>query len=466
MAIGQAPGLRARSAVIAASALIPLTFVCTDLCGDVTDFAFDVPEVLELPEGSSPSCLALSDLDKDGDLDGVLSGRNVDGNIVLLDGTPNGEFVVSGQLVAPDQTDWVVIADLNKDGAEDIVFAMRMQAGAIGVFDGILGGGFNEEPRVISVGREIRCLEVVDIDGNDTLDVVAIGHRTEDVSVLLGDGKGGLEIYARTRLSPWKNGYVYPQSCMVLDLDGDDVLDVASVSIGARGLSLIRTDGNGQLKAARSWEPPDVDGEAGGCAYASAVDFDGDGLLEFVLPQTTWGQQWFVVFELDSNGDVDVQRTRALPGSTMGISWIPAAADFDSDGDSDLVIGHALPGIIAFMENVGEPDGPAIFLEPQWFLAGGFIRNLNVVDLDGDGDQDLLALDFTGDSIFIFRNGLNEGFASGASSQEPVTFDLPEHIRSLDGPALTRWLSDVEPEVLRGFMREPKVTMQRVRQEQ
>ena len=422
--------------------------------GDVTDFAFGDPEVVLLPKGTAPSCIALADLDGDGDLDGVLSGRNLDGRVVLLEGGPNGTLSVSGELIAPGQTDWAEREDFNNDGYIDLVLAVRDRAGSIALFYGTPGGGFEEKPRTIKAGREIRCLQVADIDGNGTLDLILLGHITEDVMVMLGDGAGGFETVHHLRLAPWKNGFVFPQSVTVLDLDDDGLLDVASVSIGARSLHLIKGDGTGALQRARAWQSPLVNNEAGGCAYASAEDFDGDGLFEFLLPQTTWGQQFFVLFELDDEGNVS--ESRAIQASQWGISWVPEAADFDMDGDIDISIGHALPGVVVFMENVGEPDGPATFLDPQWFFAGEFIRNMKAVDLDNDGDQDLLALDYTGDAVLIFRNGHADGFTSREQSRAPHATNVPRYVRNLEGTELARWLAEIDADDLRALTRGPK----------
>ena len=368
------------------------------------------------------------------------------------DPTAPSRFRANSSLPAR-QTGWNWRISTN-DGYIDLVLAVRDQAGSIALFDGTPGGGFEEKPRTIKAGREIRCLRVVDIDGNSTIDLVVLGHITEDVVVLLGDGAGNFSVSHRLRLLPWINGNAYPQSLTVLDLDGDGSLDVAPVSIGARSLHLIKGDGTGALRDARAWQPPYVNDEAGGCAYAAAADFDGDGLYEFLLPQTTWGQQWFVLFELDEEGNVS--ESRAISASQWGISWVPTAADFDMDGDIDISIGHALPGVVVFMENVGQPDGPATFLEPQWFFAGEFIRNMKAVDLDSDGDQDLLALDFTGDAVLIFRNGLVGGFTSNEQSDVPQATKVPRYVRNLDGAALARWLAEIDADDLRALTRGPR----------
>ncbi|MEC8733990.1 MAG: FG-GAP-like repeat-containing protein, partial [Planctomycetota bacterium] len=135
-------------------------------------------------------------------------------------------------------------------------------------------------------------------------------------------------------------------------------------------------------------------------------------------------------------------------GSLTGISWFPEVGDFDGDGDPDVVIGHALPGLISFFENVTTPGGPPAFLAPQSFPASEFTRFLRTVDLDLDGDLDLLAADFTGDRLVILRNN-RLGGASPRSPDQPTpalrdpASVVPPELRT-DGVALAKWLSDLD----------------------
>ena len=436
----------------AGASLALLLVVAGAVHGDTTDFAFGDPERIPLPEDVSATCIELRDRDGDGDLDAVLTTRSTDHFVLLMDGGPDGTLSIAGQLESPGQTDWLQTADLDGDGALDLVTAVRTTAGMLAIYDGDGTGGFIEPPRLLPMGREIRHVSLDDMNGDGVLDILAVGHRSEDFHVLLGDGSGGFQASDRRRLAPWINGSVYPQSLVNEDLDGDGNRDAVLVSIGARTLHLVMGRGDGTLETPRAWVAPRVDGELGGCAYITSTDFDSDGLLEFLAPQTTWGQQWFVFFELDESGTI--VSSEPMMASPFGISWISEAADFDGDGDEDLCIGHALPGVVIFMENVTVPGEGTTFNDPQWFFTGEFIRHVVAADIDFDGDQDLLAIDYTGDQILLFRNGSNPGFAGSVSSEGdlPVALEIaPGSLKGLDGPELLRRLAEMTPAEIRAI---------------
>lgn len=439
--------------------LIASAFLASSAFAQLSDFSFS-REDISLPKGFGPTCLDLHDIDGDGHVDAIVSGRNSEGRVVVLSGTPDGSFAFDRELLGFDQTDWVKLADLDGDGYVEIVMAIRTSEGGVQIFDGLPGGEFVKTPRRLDAGRECRCLEVADIDLDGDLDIVAVGHTSEDVRILSGDGTGQFEASSRLRIAPWRNGYPFPQSITLKDLDGNGALDLATVSLGASRLHLNRNIGGEFASPTRSWKPPTINsGYQGGCAYGAWADFDGDGRSSCVLPQTSFGPQWFALFEVDESGTA-VEKT-VLPGSSQGLSWYPAVGDFDGDGDPDIAIGHALPGLIVLLENDTASDGPEAFLYPQSFFDFGFVRHLTVTDLEGDGDQDLIVVDFTLDKIVLMRNALVGGLSDSGSV--PVN----SRIRTLDESlvpeetALVKWLSDLMPAEVRALMTEERATIPR-----
>ena len=432
---------------------------CGVVHAQVTSFDFAEPEFIQLPEGLSPTCFDFADLDGDGDLDGVVCGRDPEGRVCLLEGTPDGGLVLVDELVAPNQADWVEFGDFNEDGAIDMVLGIRSWVGLVTIFDGLPGGGFNPEPRTIRFGRELRATRVADLNQDSHLDIVVVGHTSEEIQVLLGDGTGAFEFGSRLRTAAWRNGYPYPQSAELLDLNLDGFIDIAAIGLGSRTIELSMNDGGGGFARTRSWRGPTLEnGSQPGCSYGDWADFNGDGRLDCLLSLTDFGMQQFAILQLDETGSITT--TSFHPGSFSGFSWYPSSGDFDGDGDADVVIGHALPGLIAVFENVTEPGGDPEFLLPQSFFGLQFIRYVSTLDIDLDGDVDLVAADFTADRLILLRNQRiaepppGEGAPGSTTPRpgvlEPGTIELPPAVRELDGSRLAKWLSDLSaPEARR-----------------
>ena len=95
---------------------------------------------------------------------------------------------------------------------------------------------------------------------------------------------------------------------------------------------------------------------------------------------------------------------------------IPSFGDIDGDGDYDLLTTPYLDGNIAYefkyQQNKGSTTNPMLSfqttnpfgLTPDTSYAG-IIINSEMVDLDGDGDLDIIASGFQGDSFLYFENG-------------------------------------------------------------
>ncbi len=74
---------------------------------------------------------------------------------------------------------------------------------------------------------------------------------------------------------------------------------------------------------------------------------------------------------------------------------VPTFADMDNDGDADLLTNNGYGNGIAYFENTGTPDAPSYGPQqsaPFGLPGQGFLLT-TVGDLDGDGDNDLLAFD-------------------------------------------------------------------------
>jgi len=156
--------------------------------------------------------------------------------------------------------------------------------------------------------------------------------------------------------------------------------------------------------------------------YAPAFgDLDGDGDLDLLLGNWRKDVQWFRQDGSPQRPDY-VLVDSSVVSLTRGSNTTPALVDIDADGDLDLFVGEA-SGTINFYRNVGSTRVPAFELVSDEYLDIDVGRRSfpTFVDLDGDGDQDMVIGREAG-GIVYYRN---DGTARAPNFVLDESFNLP-----------------------------------------
>jgi hypothetical protein len=407
-----------------------LTSAACACIAQAADFSFSQPIVSPLAKGHLPTAVRAQDLTGDGVVDLVVPGRNWDGDpegsgrVSILRGSGNGVFEpFSEVLVAAGQAENVALGDLDGDAKTDLVITVSSRHGRVAFAKG-LGGGLFAPPTYRDAERQPQGVNLADIDGDGDLDVAVTNYQSASFQIFRNDFAtgDGLSSTAPRRLARYLGGTPYPMSAQIADMNGDGTRDVLTTLLGGSRVSLAKgTNGSpAGLGPNVDWKPANIGDESPAVINSTLADLDGDGDLDVAMPSLFVTQSQKVIV-LRNAGDGSFPEQPALDILSFAYAWSSTTIDADGDGRLDLAVGTALPGTVSFLRNqTSSPTAPLSFaLQPTLVIYGVFVRDMTAVDVDNDGDQDLVGVDIGSDAVFVARNETPQGGVAGAPRRVP-----------------------------------------------
>lgn len=338
--------------------------------------------------------VAVADVDQDGLTDVLVCDalRNV---LAWIRQTEPGVFeeLTVANVPAPAHVEAV---DFDGDGDIDLLvaalgflFPNNNRVGSVILYENDGRGRFLTHRLVENVAR-VADARAADFDGDGDMDVSVAGFGYDDGEMSWLENHGGwtFEQHVLQRLSG-------PINAIPTDVDGDGSLDiVALVSQEWEEIWAFLGDGRGGFRPAMLWGSTNPDF---GSSWLSVVDMDRDGdpdllyangdAFEYAPPNSRpWqGVQW-----LENGGDLrfELHRMVDLQGGTS-----PEAVDLDGDGDLDVLLvtsnndwdDPAAPSLL-WLEN----DGAMQFALHPVAASPTHLQTLAVGDLDADGRPDVV----------------------------------------------------------------------------
>jgi hypothetical protein len=236
--------------------------------------------------------------------------------------------------------------DLEKDGKTDFLLCnYGHHGGNVSLYP---DGNLSSKPIQLG-GAGARKIEVVDLDHDGKLDIVALFCQGDErISVFYNKGNGDFDFEKiLLKFSPVMGSSYFEMQ----DLNGDGELDLlvsngdnwdySSVAKPYHGFRIYENKGGGRFE--ESWFYPQY-----GAVKAMAADFDQDGDLDLATiafyDELQDPEQQFLLFE--NQGNMTFQ-PKYVPEAASG-KWLTMdVGDVDADGDQDIVLG-------AYMHNTLE----------------------------------------------------------------------------------------------------------------
>lgn len=189
------------------------------------------------------------------------------------------------------------------------------------------------------------------------------------------------------------------------DLDGDGDLDLLSASFFDGKIAWYENDG----ASVPGFTERTITTAASGAASVFAIDLDGDGDMD-VLSASFYDSRiaWY-----ENSGAADPTFTPRIVSETAGGALGVFAIDVDGDGDADVLSASFNDGRIVWYEN----DGGQSFTAHE-IASVGQARSVFAIDLDGDGDTDALSASGGGNLIAWYENDGNENFTLRSISND------------------------------------------------
>ena len=326
----------------------------------------------------------LADVNGDEIVDLVVAG---DSKTSILLGAGDGTFPADSLEDIDLEAQLLGLGNFNSDDHLDLFSINGNDRASVFLNDG--DGTFsNEEIPVLPEELEINNPSDVVIDdlNSDGVDDVVYGDHDEGVTVLLSLGNGLFtkadqhEFYGLTDIG-------------LADFNKDGDLDVVASNDSKQKLSVFLGSGDGTFATGTEFS-------VGG--YSNSVDVgdvNGDGNLDLITGNTVYSSGSVSLLLGLGNGSF------GTPTNYFEDDSVPSAALGDLDGDNDLDLlwttdpGSASVPTLSWRLN----SGSGSFGSTNQFLLGETeLEQVELADLDGDGDDDLIAL--SGGSLFIFRN--------------------------------------------------------------
>ncbi|WP_420572093.1 T9SS type A sorting domain-containing protein [Kordia sp.] len=352
---------------------------------------------------NDPQSVFTSDMDNDGDMD-VLTASRLDDKIAWYENT-DGQGTFGKQQIVTTNADSAVVVyaeDVDSDGDMDIISASSNDNKVAWYENTDSEGTFGAEQIITTNAENIKSVFAIDIDGDNDIDIISSSSSNDSITWHENtNGQGTFNEEYIIISNPGWNKSVY-----AVDIDGDGDLDALSGSGGSFGniAWFENTDGQGSFGAQKIITTNIDDAES-----VFAADLDGDGDMDVL--SASYDDDKIAWYEnTDGQGTFSDQQIISTGASNARSVY---AVDIDGDNDMDVLSTYSSISEVVWFENT---DSQGNFGSRQTVTYNAdFSQSVYAEDIDGDGDMDILSASSSDDKIAWYEN--TDGLGDFGSQQ-------------------------------------------------
>ena len=318
-----------------------------------------------------------ADVDRDGDCD--ILGASQEGDFIAWWSNEGGDPINWTKFYIDDNFDGATsVFAVDIDNDQDIdVVGSASEAKEIALWINEDNDPITWEKHIIKSGFDF-AHEAYCFDIDEDGDMDILGSSSEDHQITWWRNDGGDPITWTEQVIG--RNFRGAKSARVADIDNDGMLDVIGAAIEDNQICWWRNDGSDPIK----WEEHVIVDDFIGAHRAEVCDLDFDGDVD-VIGTAIFGDEisWF-----RNDGGTPITWTKQVIIEGINKPCIGLPVDIDEDGDID-VVGTAIYGhdVVLFRNDGGNPIVWTKILIDSFFM-GAWPGS--VEDIDGDGDIDIV----------------------------------------------------------------------------
>jgi len=276
--------------------------------------------------GTSLYPVATADFNRDGRRD-IVVGSEDNATVSFLYAKKGGGFKPQVDYPGGSYPFWISVADFNHDHRPDVAVAADDSPGTVNVLLSKRSGGFRSLD-TYTVGDDVYALAVADFNHDGNLDIASADEGADQVSLLLGRHNGTFKHHGHLPTDH------EPVGIVAADLNHDGKKDLAVLNYRGGSNANVQVflgNGHGGFGHGKRFKAGATDPEG-----MVGADFNGDHRLDLAVPSCDAGGG-NKVYLLDGTKKGTFKKPRGFRNTPGSCAYVPAAADLNGDGRTDLV---------------------------------------------------------------------------------------------------------------------------------